>query len=247
MADKNQDNVELIKRYREGDEKARDLLVKRNIKLVFLVVNKVFPPKHFAHEEAVSVGAIGLIKAINTFDVNAGVKFTTYASTCIRNEVFMLNRNINVKKNKLQLSALSMDYTFDEDDKTDLHDITPDVSAENAEAKSVLNSQIETIKKLIPIVLTESEQQMMLLIMQGKQQGEIGKQLHYSQPCISRMFGRARQKLKDGYAELERIDNERAKMCELTGQKFFEKSSLEIFKERYEKYHVQRGREKSKQ
>ena len=82
---------ECLKRYKEGDQEAREILINRNMRLVAHVIKKYQSPD-YEMEDLLSVGTIGLIKAVNTFDSNKGSRLATYAAKCVENEILMLFR-----------------------------------------------------------------------------------------------------------------------------------------------------------
>ena len=77
-----------LQKYMEGDEEARNVLIERNLRLVAHICKKYNIP-NVDNEDLISIGTIGLIKGINTFNTNKGVRLATYASRCIENEVLM--------------------------------------------------------------------------------------------------------------------------------------------------------------
>ena len=82
---------EYLERCNEGDQLARDVLIERNMRLVAHVVKKYQSPDYDI-EDLLSVGTIGLIKAVNTFKVDKGSRLATYAAKCVENEILMLFR-----------------------------------------------------------------------------------------------------------------------------------------------------------
>ena len=80
-----------LKRLAEGDESARDELIERNMRLVAHVVKK-FHPKHEQLDDYISIGTIGLMKAVNSFTLDRKTKLATYAARCIENEILMYLR-----------------------------------------------------------------------------------------------------------------------------------------------------------
>ena len=82
---------EYLKRCKEGDQEARDVLVLRNMRLVAHVVKK-YQGTDYDMEDLISVGTIGLIKAVNTFKTDKGSRLATYAAKCVENEILMLLR-----------------------------------------------------------------------------------------------------------------------------------------------------------
>ena len=81
----------------EGDKSVRRVLIERNLRLVVYIARK-FENTGIGIEDLVSIGTIGLIKAVNTFDVDKNIKLATYASRCIENEILMyLRRNAKLR------------------------------------------------------------------------------------------------------------------------------------------------------
>jgi RNA polymerase sporulation-specific sigma factor len=92
---------ECLRKIRNGDEEARNILIERNLRLVAHVIKK-YEGTGEDVEDLISIGTIGLIKAINTFDESRGTRLATYAARCIENEVLMHLRN--VKKTRAEVS-----------------------------------------------------------------------------------------------------------------------------------------------
>ena len=84
---------EYLEKYMNGDEEARNILIERNLRLVAHICKKYNIP-NVDNDDLISIGTIGLIKGINTFNSNKGVRLATYASRCIENEILMHLRSI---------------------------------------------------------------------------------------------------------------------------------------------------------
>lgn len=82
---------EYLERYKEGDQEARAILIQRNMRLVAHVIKK-YQGTDYEMEDLLSVGTIGLIKAVNTFNIDKGSRLATYAAKCVENEILMLFR-----------------------------------------------------------------------------------------------------------------------------------------------------------
>ena len=93
---------ELLEKLKNGDESVRKILVERNLRLVVYIAKK-FENTNSGIEDLVSIGTIGLMKAINTFDVNKNIKLATYASRCIENEILMHLRKTSKLKNEVSI------------------------------------------------------------------------------------------------------------------------------------------------
>ena len=104
-----EEEVTLMRRANAGDGVARSTLIERNLRLVVYISRK-FENTGISIEDLISIGAIGLIKAVNSFDPDKNIKLATYASRCIENEILMVLR----KSNRLKLEV-----SFDEPLNTD--------------------------------------------------------------------------------------------------------------------------------
>lgn len=88
-----QEEKECLERLSQGDEEARNLLIERNLRLVAHVCKK-YSNTNVEQEDLISIGTIGLIKGINSFNIEKGAKLSTYVSRCIDNEILMHLRSI---------------------------------------------------------------------------------------------------------------------------------------------------------
>jgi len=98
----------------EGDEAARSLLIERNLRLV-VYISKRFENTGINIEDLISIGTIGLIKAVNTFKAGKNIKLATYASRCIENEILMYLRKINSQRTEVSFDEpLNTDWDGNE-------------------------------------------------------------------------------------------------------------------------------------
>ena len=104
-----EEQEELIKFHTLGDINARNRLVNHNMRLVAHIIKKYYS-NYSDQEDIISIGTIGLIKAINTFDYTKGTRLATYASRCIENEIFM-----HFRTRKRNAQEISMDEPIDTD------------------------------------------------------------------------------------------------------------------------------------
>ena len=95
---------EYLKRYKEGDREAKNVLINRNMRLVAHVIKK-YQSSDYEMEDLLSVGTIGLIKAVNTYNMDKGSRLATYAAKCVENEILMHLR---------RTSRLKLEVSFDE-------------------------------------------------------------------------------------------------------------------------------------
>jgi RNA polymerase sporulation-specific sigma factor len=139
------DELEYITKMKQGDKKAKEILINHNLRLVAHIVKKYSQADEV--DDLISVGSLGLIKAINTFEPKMGTQFSTYAAKCIENEILMLLR-LN-KKHKATVSieeALSSDS---EENELSLIDIMYP-SEENVEQKvenSIISKKLDAVLK----------------------------------------------------------------------------------------------------
>ena len=87
-----EEEKEVLEKYNDGDEEARNILIERNLRLVAHICKKYNIP-NIDNDDLISIGTIGLIKGINTFNKDKGVRLATYASRCIENEILMYLRS----------------------------------------------------------------------------------------------------------------------------------------------------------
>ena len=97
-----EEEEQAIQKLAQGDEESRQLLVERNLRLVVYIAKK-FENTGTGIEDLISIGTIGLMKAINTYDVKKNIKLATYASRCIENEILMYLRRSNKIKGEISI------------------------------------------------------------------------------------------------------------------------------------------------
>lgn len=185
-----------MKKSREGDEAARDILILRNMRLVAHIVKKYQCPEN-EQEELISIGTIGLIKAIATVDVEKG-RLSTYAARCIENELLMYFRS--KKKMSREVSYYEPIGTDKEGNEINLLDV---IESQEPDAffQVTTREDIKRIYELLPTVLTEREKEVLCMRygLYGSQeytQREVAKRLGISRSYISRIEKNAIDKLR---------------------------------------------------
>lgn len=104
-----EEEQEVLAKLKDGDEKAREILIERNLRLVVYLAQR-FENTGVNLDDLTSIGTIGLIKAVGTFNVDKNIKFATYASRCIENEILMYLRKTQRSKTDVSLDEpLSVD------------------------------------------------------------------------------------------------------------------------------------------
>lgn len=112
---KGKEEEEALIHLQQGDPHARDLLIEHNLRLVVYVAKKYDSVQNGSIEDLISIGTIGLVKAVNTFKMDKNIKLATYASRCIENEILMFLRKNNKLKQEISLDEpLNVDYDGNE-------------------------------------------------------------------------------------------------------------------------------------
>ena len=123
----------IMQQLRDGNEENRELLIVHNLRLVVYIAKK-FESKSAATEDLISIGTIGLMKAVRTFDPNKNIKLATYASRCIENEILMHLRKVSGSKTEISFDdPLSVDWDGNELLLCDILGSEPDEISRNVE------------------------------------------------------------------------------------------------------------------
>lgn len=184
-----------LERLKSGDEKARNVLIERNLRLVAHIVKK-FDNTGEEIDDLISIGTIGLIKAINTFDQGKKTRLATYAARCIENEILMHFRSTRRTRTEVSLyDPIGVDKEGNEITLIDVLGTAPDVVAEAVEnqcEQERLANQISRLNNREKWVL-----EMRFGMPDGgrKTQRDIAKMLGISRSYVSRIEKRAVGKL----------------------------------------------------
>ena len=181
-------------------EKTEKVLVERNMRLV-AHISKKYQNSEEEMEDLISIGTIGLIKAVSTFQEDHGSKLATYAARCIENELLMYFRS--KKKCSREVSLYEPIGTDKEGNQIQLMDIV-EVDEKDVVEQLELKRQIGRLYELIPDVLDEREKEILKLRyglrdQKPVTQREIAKKLHISRSYVSRIEKRALEKLKNNF------------------------------------------------
>lgn len=184
--------------YEKGDEDARLILIERNLRLVAHIVKKYASHQHNA-EDLISIGSIGLIKAVNTYSSKKSVRLATYAAKCIENEILMSIRAS--KKNASEIS-LNLPIGLDKDgNEINLNDILgtdPDEIINDISLKIRVQHMIEALDDtLTPREKTVIVHRYGLLGNMPKAQREVAEILGISRSYVSRIEKKAVEKLRE--------------------------------------------------
>jgi len=196
-----EEEAECLERMKNGDIEARNKLIEHNLRLVAHIVKK-YAKSQEEGEELISIGTIGLIKGITSYDSAKGTRLATYAARCIENELLMLMRS-----NKKSQNDVSLNDPIGTD-KEGNQILLVDVMSTDEEISDIIEMKAH-VKKLRENILSELDDRERKIIVQryglnGKKpltQREIAKKLGISRSYISRIEKKAVSKLKKGITD----------------------------------------------
>lgn len=197
-----QEEAEVINEIRNGNEKSKEKLIVHNLRLVVYIAKR-FESAGANIEDLISIGTIGLIKAVNTFNPDKNIKIATYASRCIENEILMFLRKSSQLKNEISIDEpLNTDWDGNELLLCDVLGSDPDIINRDIETELECNQLLSAVSKL-----NEREALIMELRfgLNGKEehtQKEVADFLGISQSYISRLEKKIIKRLKK---DLEKI------------------------------------------
>lgn len=184
-----------------GDESAREILIVHNLRLVVYIAKK-FESTNTGVEDLISIGTIGLIKAVNTFRPEKGIKLATYASRCIENEILMFLRKSSQQKNEVSIDEpLNVDYDGNELLIADILGSDSNMVNMRIEKESEENQLLEAVNRLNDRELTIMELRFGLNGNKPHTQKEVADLLGISQSYISRLEKKIIRRLKHEISE----------------------------------------------
>lgn len=187
---------EALKKMEQGDEAAKQLLIERNLRLVVFIARR-FENTGVNLEDLISIGTIGLIKAVGTYRRDKNIKLATYASRCIENEILMHIRKISNQKTEVSLDEpINMDYDGNELLLSDILGTDEDMILRPLEDDVDLCLLRQAVKELPE---REREIVVMRFGLEGRQeltQKEVATKLGISQSYISRLEKRIMLRLR---------------------------------------------------
>lgn len=189
-----------LQKYKEGDLDAKRILIERNLRLVAHVAKKYQRPEEDS-EDLISIGTIGLIKAVTTFDHSKNNRLATYAARCIENELLMMLRMRKKTSKEVSLyEPIGMDK---EGNEISLLDI---IESNNVDVIETMELEENTRKlyEIFKVYLNDREQKVLALrygLFGAKEttQREIAKALGISRSYVSRIEKNALKKLREGF------------------------------------------------
>ena len=193
---KKEEEEELVMRLMKGDETIRDILIERNLRLVVYIARK-FENTGIGVEDLISVGTIGLIKAVNTFNPEKKIKLATYASRCIENEILMyLRRNSKIKAEISFFEPLNIDWDGNELLLSDI------LGTDNDVVYNLIEDEVDRELLFLALKnLNDREKEIVKLRLglngtREKTQKEVADMLGISQSYISRLEKKIINRLK---------------------------------------------------
>ena len=198
---KSEERALFLRLKEKGDEAARATLIEHNLRLIAHIVRKYYPT-YPSPDELISIGSLGLIKAIDTFRVDTGARFATYGAKCIQNEILMFFRS-----QKKQAPEVSLSETIDID--RDGNPLTyMDIISEDEDVECYLDKENEqrTLYRLIREQLDERETQIIVLRyglggVRAHTQREVAEVLGISRSYVSRIEKKALRILRQGFGD----------------------------------------------
>lgn len=188
--------------YQEGDKEAKNILVERNLRLVAHIVKK-YGNTGKNPDDLISIGTIGLIKAVNTYNPGKGIRLATYAAKCIENEILMSIRSNKKIKTEISLNdPIGTDKDGNEISFNDILGTDADAILEHIDGKM-------QVKKLYAAIQSHLNDRERLIIIKRfglenqncKTQREVAKELNISRSYVSRIEKKAISKLKEAFAD----------------------------------------------
>ena len=204
------EETEAFAALRAGDPAAREKLIRHNLRLVAHIVKKYYAVSG-EQDDLISIGTIGLIKAAETFDAEKAISFSTYASTCIRNQIKMYFR-----KTKRQSTEVYMNEPIDTDkngNEITIADIFKDSACIDDEVDLKIN--MEKLYRFVNTVLDDRERLIISkrygltdangVVSRPMAQREVAKLLNISRSYVSRIEKRALEKLRSEFKKAENV------------------------------------------
>ena len=196
------EETELFKKMGEGNERARDKIIEHNLRLVSHIIRKYYA-SYENPDELLSIGSLGLIKAVDSFKPTFGTRFATYGAKCVQNEILMFFRS--KKKRGIEISINDqIDVDKDGNPLTYLDIIS---APQNMETDLDLKVHIEKLRLLVDTVLLPREKEIIILRYglkgyQPRTQREVARHLGISRSYVSRIEKKALEKMKEAFGDI---------------------------------------------
>ena len=202
------EEIAAFEKMRAGDKKAREIIIERNLRLVSHIIRKYYSAYQYP-DELLSVGSLGLIKAVDSFKSEYGTRFATYGAKCVQNEILMYFRSQKKMQNEVSIND-TIDIDKDGNPLTYLDVISTDENiADNIDLKIHTTKLLHLVKEK----LDKREKEIITLRygLEGYKpltQREVAAYLKISRSYVSRIEKRALEKLRDAFGgERPEFDN----------------------------------------
>lgn len=192
----------LLKKLPTGDKAARSILIERNLRLVVYIARK-FENTGINIEDLISIGTIGLIKAVNTFNPEKKIKLATYASRCIENEILMYLRRNNKTRSEVSFDEpLNIDWDGNELLLSDVLGTDADIITKDLDAHVDKKLLLSALRQLTPREKQIMELRFGLHNGEVKTQKDVADLLGISQSYISRLEKRIIKRLRKEFNKM---------------------------------------------
>ncbi|MDE6021021.1 MAG: RNA polymerase sporulation sigma factor SigE [Ruminococcus sp.] len=190
------EEAEIFTQLSKGDPKARETLIVHNLRLVVYIAKK-FESTGIGMEDLVSIGSIGLIKAVNTFCPEKKIKLATYASRCIENEILMFLRKTAQHKSEVSIDEpLNIDWDGNELLLSDILGTDEDIVSRNIESEAERDMLRQAVSGLQPREREIMEMRFGFIDGHERTQKEVAEAIGISQSYISRLEKKIIRKLR---------------------------------------------------
>ncbi|WP_163970740.1 RNA polymerase sporulation sigma factor SigE [Oceanobacillus halotolerans] len=197
-----EEEKELLELLPDGDKSARAILIERNLRLVVYIARK-FENTGINIEDLISIGTIGLIKAVNTFNPEKKIKLATYASRCIENEILMYLRRNNKLKSEVSFDEpLNIDWDGNELLLSDVLGTEEDIITKDLESSVDKHLLRDALSQLNPREKQIMELRFGLVGEEEKTQKDVADMLGISQSYISRLEKKIIRRLKKEFNKM---------------------------------------------
>lgn len=197
-----EEESKLFLEMQSGSEQARNKIIEHNLRLVSHIIRKYYSSYEYP-DELLSVGSLGLIKAVDSFKPTFGTRFATYGARCVQNEILMFFRG-----NKKRINEVSINDQIDIDkDGNPLTYLDIISHTESIESDLDMKVHVEKIRGLVDSVLLPREKEIIVLRYglkgyQPRTQKDVAKYLGISRSYVSRIEKKALEKMKDAFGDI---------------------------------------------
>ena len=196
------DEFRLFLEMQNGSANARDKIIEHNLRLVSHIIRKYYSSYEYP-DELLSVGSLGLIKAVDSFKPTFGTRFATYGARCVQNEILMFFRSKKKRLNEVSIND-QIDIDKDGNPLTYLDIIS---QPESIESDLDMKVHIDKIRLLVDSVLLPREKEIIVLRyglkgFQPRTQKDVARHLGISRSYVSRIEKKALEKMKEAFGDI---------------------------------------------